>query len=104
MKRTLTLKEMGIPEVKVWSKPWNRVNDINWHSVMFEPKRIRIADLTATQHTVALKGLVTTDPERRIYVVSIAGKPYIRDGHHRTVRAKLLGKKTIDAFVLELAK
>ena len=99
MKTTLNL---DMPRIGYFTEKWNRVNNLNCALSDFEPKRVRIADLIVTQRSVRLSGLLTCDPSLRICVVQIGKKLYIRDGHHRTTQARILGKKTIDAWVLKL--
>lgn len=96
--------KLDMPRLRPSTKRWWRITDLNWYSSMFDPQRVRIADLIATQPSVTLRGLLDCDPEMRIYVVQIGDKKYIRDGHHRTTVARLRGKKTIDALVLKLER
>lgn len=98
MKRTL---KVDMPQVRAFSKTWELVNEFNWHYRKYETVDIPISRLIATQPSVKLKGLLTCDSDLRIFVVKIRGKYYIRDGHHRTMKAKILGEKTIAALVAE---
>jgi hypothetical protein len=88
--------------IKPFSKIWDKVCDLNWHRSNFHPKTLRLRVLRNTQPSVTLKGLLTCDETLRIYVVKIEGKYYIRDGHHRVTKARILGRKAIDALVAEV--
>jgi hypothetical protein len=68
---------------------------------------VRISDLTATQPGVLLHALRDDAPlpvggDEYPHVVEWNGIPYLEDGHHRVVRARLAGKTTIKVRLLEL--
>ena len=80
---------------------WEEVTGFNWFASVVTARRVPIPSLIGTQRSVVVKGLVKRD-RRRILVVSIRGKNYIRDGHHRVTRAIMRGQKTIGAYVVTL--
>lgn len=94
--------KVRMPRTGYFTKAWNAITEFNWWSYDSVTKNISIADLIATQEYVRLNGLVSCDPTLPILVVKYRGKFYIRDGHHRTTRARALGKKTVLAEVVEL--
>ena len=93
---------MDLPQVRAFSKTWELVNGFNWHYRKYEILDVPISKLIATQPSVKLKGLLTCDSDLRIFVAKIGDKYYIRDGHHRTMKAKILGEKTIAALIAEV--
>lgn len=93
---------MDLPQVRAFSKTWELVNGFNWHCRKYEILDVPISKLIATQPSVELKGLLTCDSDLRIFVAKIGDKYYIRDGHHRTMKAKILGEKTIAALIAEV--
>lgn len=92
------------PSIKPGSDTWERITDVSWFTSDFKHGRVRVASLIGTQSSVTRGGMkiIATDWRRPILVVRIAGKSYIRDGHHRVTRAKYLGQQTIAALILEL--
>ena len=85
-------------------RDWDRVNlDTNWHAHPKTFMRVRIANLVGVQPTVTIRGVYNDErDDRPINIVKIAGVLYIRDGHHRVVRAIKRNRKTILAQVLTL--
>lgn len=72
-----------------------------------EPTTVRLDDLVMQQDHLYMDSLV--NPNARTYtgdtypyVVRFGGKHYVEDGHHRVVRRKLAGRKTIKARVLDV--
>jgi hypothetical protein len=93
----------GFPYVTPRTKQWRLTTSLNWFTSDFKPQRLLIPSLIGTQRTVLIRGLRRVDWRRPIFVVRIAGKNYIRDGHHRAERARLRGQKTIASWVLDLS-
>jgi hypothetical protein len=87
--------------VKPFTPMWTAVTSLGWRASTYTLRRVLVADLIGTQATVLRNSLLIRDT-RPIYVVRIAGKMFIRDGHHRATRAFLHHQKTIRAFVLDL--
>lgn len=98
-----SLRKLGFKVERAWTKAWLAVTDLNWFQEDWVPRTFQIPDLIATQDYIELSGLVKANPKKEIYVVKYRDKLYIRDGHHRTVNAKLLGRKTIQGYLVEMA-
>ncbi|RJR10604.1 type II toxin-antitoxin system VapB family antitoxin [Candidatus Parcubacteria bacterium] len=71
---------------------------------LIEPRTVRIEELEFQQDHLSLPDLVeppeeTFTGDEYPYIVDYQGKLYVEDGHHRIVRHKLSGHKTIKARV-----
>ena len=89
--------------------PWGEtgMSTAKWQHI--PTRRVRIADLTATQPGVLLHALTDDAPtpvggDPVPHVIAWDGRLYLEDGHHRVVRARLNGRTTIEARVLDLDK
>lgn len=72
-------------------------------------RRVRIADLIATQPGVYLAPLAPYRYGQPVggdwfaHVIEWRGRQYLEDGHHRALRAALRGHRWLQARVLEVA-
>lgn len=88
-------------------EPWGPtgMSSIRWFGV---PTRVvAIDELIATQPGVLFHGLRDDAPtpvggDEIPHVISWHGRLYLEDGHHRVVRRRLAGGKTVQARVLEV--
>jgi hypothetical protein len=85
--------------------PWLATGMTSARWLTIPVRRVKIADLTATQPGIYFHGLdlehhVGGDPHP--HVINWAGHLYLEDGHHRTLRAALNGEHTITARVLTI--
>lgn len=88
-------------------EPWGPtgMTSTKWLDVPTEV--VCIADLVATQPGVLLHALVDdTEPvggDAHPHVIEWDGTLYLEDGHHRAMRARLDGYRTLTARVLRVA-
>lgn len=93
-----------LPSIRVFSPRWNQVTDLNWFNSKTTRKWVSLEGLIGTQQWVLLQGVKEADLTHPVFIVRIAGKSYIRDGHHRVTRARELGRRAIPAEVLDLGE
>ena len=91
-----------IPSIRPFTKKWDRVTDLNWFAAKTVTEQLPVDSLIGTQGWVRTQGVKDARVNVPIYVVRIGGKDYIRDGHHRVMRARYSGRQTIVAQVLDL--
>jgi hypothetical protein len=99
MKRTM---KIPFPRVRAFSPLWDVVSRFDWWIPDKVLQRVRIDRLIATQPSVTLRGLAHCAVYSPLSLVKINGRLYIRNGHHRAMRAFLRGQKTIQAEVVTL--
>lgn len=74
----------------------------DWQKI--PPSTVHLDDLEMQQDHLYMASLMadnmrTYTGDTYPYVVDFNGKKYVEDGHHRVVRRKLIGRKTIKARV-----
>jgi hypothetical protein len=91
-----------LPHVKPGTAAYETTTGVDWWSEPKRHSRVLIRRLIGTQPSVLIQGISRVEWHRPIFVVLIAGRMYIRDGHHRVARAIKRKRKTIFAEILTL--
>lgn len=97
MFRRIISRDAGVP----WPETGMRTED--WKTILCE--FVKINELTATQPAVLLFALTEEGSwcgDEYPHVIEWQGEMYLEDGHHRAMRALLLGQETMRARVLRL--
>lgn len=85
-------------------EPWGPTGMSTEKWLEVPPSYVLLDRLIATQPGVLFAGLTESLPQRDPYphVIRWRGDDYLEDGHHRAVRAMLLGYTTLRARVLNV--